>query len=281
MADISTLNSFNAYGFVVDEMEENLDMTLPNPFEGKHNTSFTFSSLGKLHRKSDSGNKVYKYDYKSVMLFTEMCQQQVHEEKVHKITQRIGSKFTRRFDSFRDTHKYAVKVMKASTYRCMVAGLKEASMTNEVFSVCNGIVSKPFFSAPFWNGKQWCYVIITAFITGKTLKEQKECIKNDVVSIIHSLWWNGYSHNNLQKRNVIYNKRNGVFTLVGMSKCVGMSHQDTCTFRRNVVEFNVPFNREYQDTFKEKSLRLAKYAAVYGKGNVIETDDIAITSLIL
>jgi hypothetical protein len=292
MTAICRENSFSAYGFDVVPMEVILNIPLPEPFDSKDNSYFKFSSLGKLHKTGEDGSKVYKYNCDSVMQLYQLCRHQVLKEKLYRITQYIGSRFTKQFDSFMDKRTYAVKVIKASTYRHMVAGMKEACMTNEVFAVCDVIVSKPFFCAPFWDGKEWLYVIITEFITGSTIKDMRiaslfrskhenAILQKGLEFTIYLLWWNGFSHNNLQKSNIIYDKKRDEFKLVGMSHCVSLSHPDTCRFRRNIVDYSVPFKKEYMNSYKEASIKLARYATVYGKTTVFETDDIALNCLLV
>lgn len=261
----------------IENMNEIMDVPLPQPFDDRESIPFTFSSLGKLHKRSPNGNKVYEYSYESINKLYEICLLQTLETKTYKITKFIDIKFKKSFNTLVSGTKYAVKVVKAETYRSMVSGLKEASVHNDIYISSDDLVSKPFFSTPFWNGKSWVYVIVSEFIEGKpindvrvmnifTSKAQKEEIKNTIVSTVYQLWWNGYSHNNLMQENIIYNSITKSVKFVGLSDCVALSQKDVSTFQRNIVNHDVSLIREYQNTFKKQSI-------LYGNIDESRTDD--------
>lgn len=276
-------NMYNAFGLPFQkEMAEILDIPLP-PFEGIESDSFSFSSLGKLHKKSPNGNRIYKYTYESVNKLKEICTLQTHDTKTYKITRFIDMHFKKAFDILVPGITYAVKVSPADTYRGMVAGLKDVSLNSEIFAMSEDIVSKPFFSAPLWNGKSWVYVIVSEFLHGKTIndlrvmnvftsKQQKEEIKNTIVSTIYQLWWHGYSHNNLTKENIIYDSKTNSVRLVGLSNCIALPFENVARFQRNISNYDVSMLREYQNTFKKHNILLA------GNATDFQTDDMAISA---
>lgn len=280
-------NIYNAYGFAFKQnMSEILDIPLPPPVEGVESVPFSFSSLGKLHKKSSNGNKIYKYNYESVNTLNDICTLQTLDTKTFKITKFIDIHFKKAFNKLSPATTYAVKVIPADTYRCMVTGLKEVSMNTEIFAVCEDLVSKPFFSAPLWNGKSWVYVIVSEFLTGKTIndfrvmnvftsKKQKEDIKNTIVSTIYQLWWCGYSHNNLSRDNIIYDSKTNSVKLVGLSNCVALPFEDVSRFQRNISNYDVSMMREYQNTFKKSTILLVGIA---GNAMDFQTDDMAISA---
>jgi RIO-like serine/threonine protein kinase len=258
-------------------MNEIMDIPLPQPFDVDDSIHFSFSSLGKLHKKSSNGNKVYKYSYESINKLYKVCTLQTLEPKTYKITKLIDIKFKKSFNALLPETKYAVKVIKAETYRSMVSGLKEMCIMNEIYARSDDLVSKPFFSTPFWNGTSWVYVIVSEFIQGKTIndvrvsniftsKTQREEIKNAIVATIYQLWWNGYSHNNLTRENIIYNSKTNSVKLVGLSNCVALPEKDVSTFQNNILNHDVSIVREYQNTFKKQSI-------LYGNIDESRTDD--------
>lgn len=285
MSTINTVNNYNAYGFSIENLKVILDIPLPEPFDNSENYSFRFSSLGKLHKTSTNGNKIYKYNYNAAKQLKDICSFQVYETKTYKITDFVEKQLTTTFNTLSTDVSYAVKVIKSETYRLMVSGYKEACMNNEIYETLKDCISKPFFCTPFWNGNSWVYLIVTEFIEGKTIdemkisniftsKQRKQEINDNIVGTIYSLWWNGYSHNNLTKDNIIYNKKTDKITLVGLSKSVAMPIDDVFKFRTNVENYDVSFTSEYQNTFKQKSISL-----VNSTGNTnIETDDFQISA---
>jgi hypothetical protein len=267
----------------IGEMNEILDIPLPQPFDDEESTTFSFSSLGKLHKKSPNGNKLYKYDYNSINELYDVCKLQTLKEKTYKISKYIDIKFKSLFNTLEPGKKYAVKVIKADTIRSMVAGLKEASVINEIFTLSDDLVSKPFFCSPFWKGNSWVYVIVTEFLEGNTIndirvmniftsKKQKEEIKNTIVSTVYQLWWNGYSHNNLLQENIIYNSKTKSVKFVGLSNCVAIPFEYVSLFQTNISNCDITMMREYQNTFKKQSILLA------GNTTDIQTDDMAISA---
>lgn len=267
----------------IREMNEIMDIPLPNPFDNEKSIPFSFSSLGKLINKSSNENKVYKYNYDSIKELQDICTLQSFETKTYKITNFIDIHFRKGFNQLLPETKYAVKVMKAKTYRSMVSALKEACMNNEIFTASSNLVSKPFFCTPFWNGKCWVYVIVCEFIKGNTFndvrvmniftsKKQKKEIKNTIVLTIYQLWWIGYSHNNLSRENIIYNSKTNTVKLVGLSNCVALPFEEVARFQTNISNYDVSMMSEYQNTFTNQSILLA------GNTVDIQTDDMAISA---
>jgi hypothetical protein len=279
-------NFYSTYGFALGDMKTILDIPLPKPFDEDDIASFSFSSLGDIHKRTPTGNKVYKYRYDSINQLKEICTLQSLETKTYKITKFIDINFRKEFNKLIPETTYAVKVIKAETYRSMISGLKEVCMNNEIFTASEDLVSKPFFSTPFWNGEAWVYVIVSEFIKGKTIKDvralsiftskkQKEEIKNTIASTIHQLWWNGYSHNNLTKDNIIYDRKTKSAKLVGLRNCVALPFEEVTRFQNNISSYGVSMMREYQNTFKKQSIILA---GLSGNTEKIETDDRVITA---
>lgn len=281
---------YNENGLALD-MKNMLNVQLPQPVENGGSTSFSFSTLGKLYKKSANGNKVYKCNYSSITAFKEVCTSQFMEVKADKMTAYIDTIFRKEFNLLSIGTKYAVKVIKVETYSTMVSGLNEVCMHNEIFRVSDTLVSKPFFSAPFRNGKLWCYVIVSEFIEGKTLNDmrlthmftsekQKKEIKSTICKTIHQLWWNGYSHNNLTRDNIIYDSRTNSVKLVGLSNCVIHPFDEVYRFRANIADYNreVTIARELQNRYKKGSVLLAGLSGIPSNIEKVAIYDMAINA---
>jgi serine/threonine protein kinase len=287
-----------AYGFntFIQDPDECFDVPLPEPFEDYDVFSNTLK-LGKIHKKGENGTIAYKYTYENISELYDTSLTQVHTPKTHKITDYIGKHFTRTYDSFSPDINYLVKAIVAPTYRDMVTGLKEATINHEIYISVNhcdsiSVVCKPYFCMPYWDGKKWLFLIATEFAEGKNLSQYwylvsrfsatKRIIKDLVDKSVHTLWWLGFSHNNLKKTNIIYDKKLNTVKLIGLSKSVVMPHNKVMCFRNNMVNFVTSFQEQYELVFREESINLTSLTYKYGKkdtdNETIKTDDFILSA---
>jgi len=286
-------NKFSLSVMLDDLTKEYIDVPLPEPFDTYDNT-INITKLGKFHKKGKNGTVVYQYSYDNVKELETVCIEQIFTASKYNITDSIYKNFKQSFDIFTNNTEYAVKVIVAPTYRDMISGLKEASINNEIYRLAEtmgfeNIICKPYFCSPYWDGTKWLFVIITEFATGKTLKEMfvirkqtKQTLTTKLEDIIHQLWWLGYSHNNLKKSNIIYDKKSNSMKLVGLRKCSTMSTIKVECFRTNVqdLEDKTNFLEQYQMVFREESITQQQLSSKFENidETEISTDDFVIST---
>ncbi len=276
-----------------DSTKEYIDVPLPEPFD-TYESNMDITKLGKVHKKGQNGTIVYKFSYENIKTLQTVCIEQSLTPSLYNITREIYNRFKQTFDTFESETKYAVKVIVSPTYRDMISGLKEASINNEIYKSVEAynmqdIVCKPYFCSPYWDGTKWLFIIITEFAKGKTLKEMfvilkqtKEALAEQIEDTIHKFWWMGYSHNNLKKTNIIYDKKNKSIKFVGLSKCSIMSTAKLECFRSNLEELEdkTNFLEQYQLVFREESITLQQLSTKFEniEQSAISTDDFVISA---
>ena len=287
-------NKKSCLSVVLDDLtKEYIDVPLPEPFD-TYDSNMDITKLGKVHKKGKNGTVVYRYSYENVKELETDCIEQIFTSSKYNITHKIYKDFKQSFDAFTNDTEYAVKVIVSPTYRDLISGLKEASINNEIYRLAEtmgfeNIICKPYFCSPYWDGTKWLFVIITEFAKGKTLKEMfvirkqtKETLKTKLEDIIHQLWWLGYSHNNLKKSNIIYDKNGNSMKLVGLRKCSTMSTIQVECFRTNLqdLEDRTNFLEQYQLVFREESITMQQLSAKFEniEESTISTDDFVIST---
>jgi hypothetical protein len=284
-----------AYGFNCFVKDTNfIDIPLPQPFESFDGScKWNVFKFRRSFKKGNNGTMVYRYTSKDLKRLLSVCQDQLYSKKVYKITGYIDFHFSTIFNKIECGKQYAVKVIPSPTYRDMVACMKEAVMNNELYITYNkfgfnNIICKPYFCNPFWNGKKWLFLIITELAEGNVLNSlrslfysqgQKEKIQKLIDIEISKLWWLGYSHNNLNKDHIIYNKKTDSLKLVGLSQSIGLPQNIIDCFRSNIDNFNTSFTEQYDLVFKQHLLNLIRLSSVYGRkvdvDSSIRPDDVA------
>jgi len=264
------------------------DVKLPEPFENDVKC-VDLLKHGKVYKKGKNGTVVYKYTYDNMKTLYEECLTQTFAKKKYNITSYIDKHFNKTFNSLKTETKYALKAIIAPTYRDMVYGLKEISIQDEIYTNilnigCETMIYKPYFCMPYWDGEKWFFLIATEFAKGIRLSDMigpkifcsmKKTVQTKVDEALHTLWWCGYSHNNLSKDHIIYNKKNNTIKFVGLSNCVIMPYNKVECFRTNLNNSETSFEEQFELVFKEDSMRLASFAETFGR-----TDDFVISSKI-
>lgn len=254
------------------------DVKLPEPFENDIECS-DLLQLGRVYKKGKNGTVVYKYTYDNIKTLYEECLIQTFAKKKYNITAYIDTHFHKMFDTLTPGTKYALKAKLAPTYRDMVYGLKEISIQDEIYTNtqnidCETIISKPYFCIPYWDGKKWFFLIATEFAKGVRLSDMlspkifssvKRSLQTKVDEAKHTLWWCGYSHNNLNNKHIIYNKKDNTMKIVGLSNCVIMPYNKVECFRCNLNNSETSFEEQFELVFREDSVRLASFAKTFGK----------------
>lgn len=284
----TTEDNFKVFGFnkILKDVDiECFDEKLPEPFECDIKCK-NLLSLGKIHKKGDNNNVLYKFTYDNIKILFEAGLEQKMMKKVYNITSYIDTNFTQIFDNMTDNTKYAVKAILAPTYRDMIRGLKEAYINQEMYIGvqnvnCSLMICKPFFCMPYWNGEKWFFLIATEFAKGTRLSEMmtiklfssvKETVRKTVNDAINTLWWCGYSHTNISKKHIIYNKKDNTVKFVGLSHCVAIPYKLVECFRHNLTNCETSFEEQFEIVFREESLRLSALADTFGKNFQEETE---------
>lgn len=264
LKNLDSALSILALGFYPKMYDDVLDLVLPTP---KHivTTLLTNSSIqtvnlmdyGTCSQTKTKGVRMFHLS--SPHRMQQLCDA-LNDHSYKAFNTLHGHSVTKHFNHVlpgQTQQNYIVKQTHVSTYRQLLTCLKEAIMTSEFYTVSTTVggstntnVCKPYFAGLCWTGKCWTYIIGMDMAPGKTLKtlmkklHHSKCLmkpqkhgvdKTKLVcalrTSLHWLWWLGYSHNNLNDSNVLYDETKNVITFINLGAMVALPLIDVVKFR--------------------------------------------------
>lgn len=230
-----------------------------------------------------------------------------------------GLDFMKTFNPIRPScTKYLIKVTKVHTYQEILTAMKDALMMSEIDTIHNilqkdgQIVCKPLFSGLCRNEDTWQYITVMEKPAGEPLNRYllkhtankvlsftfrnsaryhaREKVLCSLRSTLNMLWWLGYSHNNLNTKNIIYDSSNNTMVFINLEMCVAfplplvMNFRDTmkqlqCCDDDSVQNKTIDEVAIYRNMLKNPAHSLvclsSKYIVVQTSKNII-TDDLVL-----
>lgn len=264
----------NALGYMPFIDESHCDTKIP--VLSQVQTSWRATSYGKRIHKGTGGVTIREANHAETVLMIERINQQWITEKIDRI---VHPDFVRRFIRVRDTinvqKTYVIKCIPVSTYRDLGTCLKQAMINHEIYTINTAtqitvssppIVGRIYKCIPVWDTSQrrWIYVIIMEKVNGHTLEQLNSmwfrlkhwCLKfqpaydkhklyEGLFQTISTLWWLGYTHNDLHPKNIMVNTETYHVTLIDLETCVVIPFSEVYNHRLHLSQ-----NIHPMDSFK-------------------------------